>query len=203
VVSDPEAVGDDKVEVQVKGNKEIKLNETVKKGMELPEIKIPRDIADKLKISGFISFYTIKDNKKINLHFRAIIDESLKQPEVSLDLLKERFGQEEVKGYVYRTKSFQIALEPNKINSLLGLKIGDTFNGSIIGLKELKLKITGGSDNSGFPMRSDIMGGVKIKPLLSGPPGYRPKDEGVKARKIVRGNSITKDIAQINAIIVR
>jgi Ribosomal protein S6E (S10) len=52
-------------------------------------------------------------------------------------------------------------------------------------------------------MRSDIMGGVKIKPLLSGPPGYRPKDEGVKARKIVRGNSITKDIAQINAIIVR
>jgi hypothetical protein len=65
VVSDPEAVGDDKVEVQVKGNKEIKLNETVKKGMELPEIKIPRDIADKLKISGFISFYTIKDNKKL------------------------------------------------------------------------------------------------------------------------------------------
>ncbi len=69
-------------------------------------------------------------------------------------------------------------------------------------LPELTLKITGGSDDSGFPMRPDLPGGVKRKLLLSGPPGYHPPEKGMRKRVTVRGNTITEDIVQINTVIV-
>ncbi|MFP3190963.1 MAG: S6e family ribosomal protein, partial [Thermoproteota archaeon] len=43
-------------------------------------------------------------------------------------------------------------LKDQQTRALIGLKIGDVFDGAILGLKGTKLKITGGSDNSGFPM---------------------------------------------------
>jgi len=87
---------------------------------------------------------------------------------------------------------------------LIGLKIGDIIDGSLISseLKGKKLEIRGGSDSSGFPMRPDIPGGVKKRVLLSGPPGFHPKENGERRRKTVRGNVITEDIVQINVKIV-
>jgi len=69
-------------------------------------------------------------------------------------------------------------------------------------LSELTLKITGGSDDSGFPMRPDLPGGAKRRLLLSGPPGYHPPEKGMRKRVTVRGNTITEDIVQINTVIV-
>src|SRR3989344_2742013 len=46
---------------------------------------------------------------------------------------------------------------------LAGKKIGDVFEGSLIGLPGYKLAITGGSDKSGFPMRNDIEGQARKK----------------------------------------
>lgn len=95
-----------------------------------------------------------------------------------------------------------IILEPGKF-PLAGKKIGETFNGALIGLPGYELKITGGSDSSGIPMRFDVHGPVKKRILLGNKPGYRPKEVGIKRRKIIRGNEVTDDMVQVNCVIVK
>ncbi len=100
-------------------------------------------------------------------------------------------------------KAYNIELDEAKAKIFIGKKIGDIVKASPIGLKGYELKITGGSDKDGFPMRKDIHGGVRKKILLTSPPGYRPKRKGVRRRKMVRGNEITPEIVQINTKIVK
>ncbi len=81
---------------------------------------------------------------------------------------------------------------------LMGKKVGETIDGAALGLSG-KLKITGGSDKAGFPMRSDVLGGGKNYVLLTEGVGYRSAEEGAKKRRLVRGSTITEEIYQINA----
>ncbi|MEM3437800.1 MAG: 30S ribosomal protein S6e [Nitrososphaerales archaeon] len=99
-------------------------------------------------------------------------------------------------------KSSVYEIKDPQAKALIGLKIGDEIDASVFGIKG-RIKITGGSDRSGFPMRSDIMGGVKKYVLLSKGVGFKPKNKGERRRKLVRGNTITEDIYQINAVIVK
>jgi len=99
-------------------------------------------------------------------------------------------------------KTKPVQLPPEKFRPFIGLKIGDTIDGSVVGMPGYVLKITGGTDKDGFPMRPDVHGGVKVRLLLSGPPGFRPKKKGERRRKTVRGNTITEDIVQVNTVIV-
>ena len=99
-------------------------------------------------------------------------------------------------------KTTPVQLPPEKFRPFIGLKIGDTIDGSIVGMPGYVLKITGGTDRDGFPMRPDVHGGVKVRLLLSGPPGFRPRRKGERRRKTVRGNTITEDIVQVNTVIV-
>jgi len=96
-------------------------------------------------------------------------------------------------------KSWQIEKE---VPSLVGLKIGEKFDGSLIGLSGFTLQITGGSDKDGFPMRPDLTGTARKKVLLSKGPGFKPIREGMRKRKYVRGNLISVDIVQVNCKIV-
>ena len=97
-------------------------------------------------------------------------------------------------------KSTSSELKDQQAQPLLGLRIGDEIDGSLLGLQG-KIKITGGSDKAGFPMRSDISGGVKKYVLMTKGIGFRKgADEGKKKRKLVRGNTITEEIYQINAV---
>lgn len=100
-------------------------------------------------------------------------------------------------------RAYNIELDERKVGSLLGKKIGDEVDASPIGLAGYKIKITGGSDKDGFPMRHDIHSRGRPKILLSQGPGYRPKAKGIKRRKRVRGCIITPDILQVNAKIVK
>jgi len=95
-------------------------------------------------------------------------------------------------------KSFQLEVETLKTASLIGKKIGEEFNGDLIGLNGYSLKITGGSDKDGFPMHPQVGGPGRKKVLLSSPPGFHPKIKGERRRKLVRGNTISEDISQIN-----
>jgi small subunit ribosomal protein S6e len=95
----------------------------------------------------------------------------------------------------------QVVVEGPQARMLVGLKIGDVVDGSPFGLPGTRLRIVGGSDRSGFPMRGDIPGGGKHRILLSGPPGFHPKKPGMRKRVTVRGNTITEDIVQINAVV--
>jgi len=86
--------------------------------------------------------------------------------------------------------------------SVVGLKIGDEFDGSAVGLTGFKLKLTGGSDKEGFPMRPEIPGGARKRVLLSDKPGFHAHREGERKRKLVRGNQISDSIMQVNCKIV-
>ncbi|MEM4244879.1 MAG: 30S ribosomal protein S6e [Candidatus Nanoarchaeia archaeon] len=76
-------------------------------------------------------------------------------------------------------------------------KIGDVVEGDGLGLKGYKLEITGGSDNSGFPLRKDLEGIAKKRALLIKGPGKRTRI-GIRTRKTVRGNAITLSTVQVN-----
>lgn len=99
-------------------------------------------------------------------------------------------------------KAKTVEVEGDRATPLIGRKIGDVIDGRIVNMPGTKLLITGGSDKDGFPMRPDIHGGVRMRVLLSGGVGFKPKNKGERRRKIVRGNTITEDIMQINVKIV-
>lgn len=80
-------------------------------------------------------------------------------------------------------------------------KIGDVIDISPI-LSGYKIKLTGGSDSSGVPMRPDLEGSGKRYLLVSGGVGYRQKRKGEKARKLFRGNTYSTDIIQVNAVVL-
>ena len=99
-------------------------------------------------------------------------------------------------------KAYQIEPEKSDFQSLVGLTVGEKFDGGKIGLPNYELQITGGSDEEGFPMRSDVKSERRIRTVLSGGTGYKPKDEGMRKRKTVRGNKVSAQIAQLNTKIV-
>jgi len=95
-----------------------------------------------------------------------------------------------------------VELEEVRAVPLIGKKIGDTIDGTILGLPGCKVLITGGSDKDGFPMRPNVHGGVRRSVVLSGGVGFNPENRGERKRKKVRGNVITDEIVQINMKIV-
>ncbi len=99
-------------------------------------------------------------------------------------------------------KTAQIDIGKEKEAYLIGKKISDVIEGSIIGLEGYKLQITGLSDNTGTPSRKEIEGTRKARPLLSSGPGIRNAKSGLRKKKLVRGNTISSDTSQVNTVIV-
>jgi small subunit ribosomal protein S6e len=100
-------------------------------------------------------------------------------------------------------KAYQVEVKSPDADKLVGLRIGNNFRGELINAHGFEFQITGGSDKEGFPMRKDISGTKRIRVLVSGGPGFRPKEKGEKKRKSMRGNQISEDIAQINCKVVK
>jgi small subunit ribosomal protein S6e len=100
-------------------------------------------------------------------------------------------------------KSHQVEVEAADSKKLNGLSIGEEFDASVVGLAGYKLKITGGSDKNGFPMKKDVDGSRSIKSLLAGGIGFNPKRDGQRRRKTVRGNTVSEDIVQINTVVTQ
>ena len=82
-------------------------------------------------------------------------------------------------------------------NLLLGLQVGSELDAAIVGLSG-KLKITGGSDKSGVPMRSDFHSPARKYILLTKGVGLQDTEKGLRKRKLVRGNTISDEIFQVN-----
>lgn len=100
------------------------------------------------------------------------------------------------------TQAYQIVVSGVAANKLIGKNIGDTVSGDVVGLAGYTLRLTGGTDKDGFPMRGDLPGPARRKILIAGGVGYKPRADGVKKRKSMRGREISSDIAQINTVIV-
>ncbi len=99
-------------------------------------------------------------------------------------------------------RSYQKELKEPLSRALMGKRIGDSFDGSLLGLPGYKLQITGGTDASGFPMRADVPGPGHQRILLSGGVGYRPRKKGERRRKRVHGCVVAEDIRQLNVKIL-
>jgi small subunit ribosomal protein S6e len=93
-------------------------------------------------------------------------------------------------------------LDESRAAPLVGLRIGEIIEGTLLDLPAHKLQIAGGSDKDGVPMRPSVHGGVRRNIVLSGGVGFNPKNRGERRRKAVRGNVITEEIVQINVKIV-
>ncbi len=99
-------------------------------------------------------------------------------------------------------KSRVVEAEGTRAVPLIGKKLGEVIDGSVVGTPGVKVQITGGSDKDGFPMRPNIHGGVRANVILSEGVGFQPSQKGERQRKTLRGNVITEEIVQINMKIV-
>ena len=81
-------------------------------------------------------------------------------------------------------KSVTKELKDSDANPLLGLQMGNETDAAIVGLKG-KLKITGGSDKSGVPMRSDIHGAARKRILITKGVGLQDVEYGQRVRKLM------------------
>jgi len=78
-----------------------------------------------------------------------------------------------------------------------GSTLGDEFNGYV-------LRISGGNDKQGFPMRQGILTNNRVR-ILCGPDqkGYRARRTGERKRKSLRGCIVAQDIAVLNLVITK
>jgi small subunit ribosomal protein S6e len=75
--------------------------------------------------------------------------------------------------------------------------LGDDFKGYV-------LKITGGHDKQGFGMLQGVLLNHRTRLLLDGTTGqYRPKKDGARKRKSVRGCIVGADLSCLNLVIVK
>ena len=96
-------------------------------------------------------------------------------------------------------RAYNVSVGGGSANAFLGKRIGDEVDGGQVGLGGYRMRITGGSDRNGNPMRGDLPGMARRRLLLSGGTGFHPRLEGERRRKMIRGNEITPDFVQVNA----
>jgi len=99
-------------------------------------------------------------------------------------------------------RSKVVEVEGVRANPFIGKKLGEIIDGIVVDMPATKLQILGGSDNDGVPMRGDVHGGNRRQVILSEGAGFKPKSDGERRRKTVRGNTITDEIVQINLKII-
>jgi small subunit ribosomal protein S6e len=208
VISDPKAKNLRIVPVKVIGSEDLEYSDVHKEQRELAKVKLNPSLIRILNPELGVVVVRIWKNRankeKVNLTAKIIEDVSIDTQTVVVPMafMRERLGTSEAMGEIFRAPAFQIRIGGNVAQSLIGLKIGDRIDGRIIGFPNIKLEIRGGSDLAGFPMRIDISGPVKKYILLSQGPGFKPRENGEKRRKLIRGNTISEDIVQINTVIV-
>ncbi len=98
--------------------------------------------------------------------------------------------------------AYQKVLSEEKSNALVGKSIGEEIDGIFLDLPGYRLKITGGSDGSGVPMRGDINGNQRKRLLMTDSVGFTPVRDGQRKRKLIRGKNLSGDISQINLKVI-
>jgi len=75
--------------------------------------------------------------------------------------------------------------------------LGDEFKGYI-------MKVAGGNDKQGFPMKQGVLVNHRVRLLLKkGSSCYRPRRSGERKRKSVRGCIVDSDLAVLNLVVVK
>jgi small subunit ribosomal protein S6e len=95
----------------------------------------------------------------------------------------------------------QIEVSGGHANGFIGKSIGDLVSGDTVGLPGYSLKIKGGTDKGGFPMRGGLPSSPRRKILVSGGVGFNSHVKGMRRRKTMRGEEISSDVSQINVLV--
>ncbi|MDZ7687949.1 MAG: 30S ribosomal protein S6e [Halobacteriales archaeon] len=95
--------------------------------------------------------------------------------------------------------SYQVETD---VDAYVGSAIGDEVDGGPVGLDGYTLEITGGSDDTGRPMRGDVEGQGIAEILVSGGTGYNPTRDGERRRVSVRGGAVGDATVQLNTRVV-
>ncbi|MEK6970470.1 MAG: 30S ribosomal protein S6e [archaeon] len=80
----------------------------------------------------------------------------------------------------------------------VGKKIGQEVDLAEVGLDGYKGIITGGSDKTGTPMRTNFPGTSRKKLLIYPGVGFKRGEKGERRKRPLRGNTIANDIHQVN-----
>lgn len=117
-------------------------------------------------------------------------------------------------------QSYAVTISGTNYNHFLGKRVGDVVDGIFVGdgetmLSGYKLRIAGGSDVTGTPMRKDVDGGARNRVLVTAGKGFSGKNSrrrngktiryqmpGIRRRVAFRGNVVTQDIIQLNLAVV-
>ena len=99
-------------------------------------------------------------------------------------------------------QAYQVTVTGAAANKIIGKNIGEIISGDLAGLSGYTLKLTGGTDRDGFPIRPDLPGPARRKILVAGGVGFHPTQDGERRRKSMRGHEISSEVTQINTVIV-
>jgi ribosomal protein S6E (S10) len=92
-------------------------------------------------------------------------------------------------------KRLQNLYERRMAQEIDGSVLGEEFDGYI-------LRISGGNDKQGFPMRQGVLTNTRVRLLMQkGHKAYRPRRQGERKRKSVRGCIVGHDISVLNLVV--
>lgn len=99
-------------------------------------------------------------------------------------------------------KTYKKEVKEEEAKPFLGLNIGETVKGEVMGMTGFEFKMSGGSDHCGFPMRSGIQGNRKKVTVLGGV-GFSGGEKGIAKSKTVCGHKVHDKISQINLTMIK
>lgn len=96
--------------------------------------------------------------------------------------------------------------DERRLQNLYDRRMAQEIEGSILGeeFEGYSLRISGGNDKQGFPMRQGILTNTRVRLLCQkGHKGYRQRRAGERKRKSLRGCIIGSDIAVLNMVVTQ
>jgi small subunit ribosomal protein S6e len=98
-------------------------------------------------------------------------------------------------------KSYARTVADPQSAGFLGKRIGESVGGELIGLPGYTLRISGGSDRSGFPLRPEIPGARQVRVYVGDGFGFHEARAGQRRRRSYRGGTISEETVQINLVV--
>ena len=96
--------------------------------------------------------------------------------------------------------------DPAALAALYEKRIGQDVDGAVLGdqFKGYIFRIGGGFDKQGFPMKQGVLTPRRVRLLLkAGSSCYRPRKDGERKRKTVRGCIVTSEISALHMIVLQ
>ena len=96
--------------------------------------------------------------------------------------------------------------DEKKLQHLYDRRMAQEVDGGILGdeFKGYVMRISGGNDKQGFPMKQGILTNTRVRLLLAkGQSCYRPRRRGERKRVSVRGCIVGHDISVLNLVVTK